>query len=113
MKIAGKWTQMEDGSLTYCSIILGIDAIFHPDSGGYNRYDSNSGEFVRHEPSTIKPMAHVALIIRCSDRDIDDKLCLSEQDFQGEDFEDLKEQVERWSQTTMDKVSDLLMKAFL
>ena len=109
IRLDAKWENDCQGKKDYDGNILSISTRYWPTSGGFEV--RHNGNIVWHDGiEDMKPSAISYLRIRS--REFNSNRILAKQEFEGESFEEISNQVEEWAQCQMDKAVDALQKAF-
>lgn len=116
LKLRAKWTDDCQGKKDYDGDILSISTRYWPASGGFSVFDHSQPERGFHEltpPSDAKCSASSSLMLHYDDDDADDYLVLTQKEFEGATFEEVKTEVEKWAQDQMSRASSILQAAFI
>lgn len=109
-KLNAKWTDDCCGKKDYDAPIIAISTRYWPRGGGYFTTTIEPGKPIILEGDDkrpeIKPSANCSLVLVVKQEGYDpgDQICLVEQQFEGETFEEVSGQVEAWAQNVMDRV---------
>ena len=108
-KINAEWTDDCSGKKDYDATVLRITTRYWPRGGGFYVGDpASSVPFELSDDPAIKPSASASLVLESADGESTD---LVEADFEGESFEEVAPQVEKWAADQYARVLDALNRA--
>jgi len=109
------WTDDCQGKKNYDGEILSISTRYWPAGGSAHVFDTARPDRGFQPQSVytpdIKPSAKSTLLLTVKGHPLGG-IELASQDFEGETFEDVKQQVEAWAQEQMSRAADLLLREF-
>lgn len=105
-----EWKDDCCGKKDYDGQIISISTRYWPRGGGAIIVDSRVG--VLPADATIRPSATSSLILDFKGTNDEDYIKIATADFEGETFEEIAAQVEKWTQEQFDKMRAALTVAF-
>jgi len=119
LKLYAEWTDDCQGKKDYDGPIISVSTRYWPGpgSGGFMEVNNEAGNVTsKTVPYGQKPSATSSIIIRHGKKEPGDGggdyQDLISKDFEGDAEADVKSQVEQWAQEQMNKVVEVLTKAF-
>ena len=109
MTLDARWTDDCGGKKDYDGDILSVSSRYWPGGVGLQVYGGSDAE--KEEIAGIKPGATSLLVIN-SKEGLGQDAVLVENSFEGDTFEDIRSQVEKWAQEQMDRAVAALRAEF-
>lgn len=115
MKLAAKWTPDCGGKKDYDGDILSVSTRYWPEDGGFYVLTDERG--FRKNDILSKPSAHSSLVFWNGEHGTrkdtgGDYVVLVDAEFEGETFDEVARQVEKWAQQQTDRAVKALRREF-
>ena len=115
-RLSAQWTDDCQGKKDYDGQVLSISTRYWPRGGGFHAFDKGRPELGFRGNETrpeIRPSATSSLVVWYLDEDgCEDTLDLAKAEFEGETFEEIAPQVEKWAQEQMARAVAILKAEF-
>lgn len=105
-KVPATWENDCQGKKDYDAELVSLSTRYWPRGGGYSVIIDGNWEHNEHRP-TIKPSAKSAILLNVPG----DYVEVVTKEFEGESFEEVKEQVEQWAEEQYAKIRSAVCSA--